>query len=97
MMTEKILSIIYEAIEEVNTQLPEGQFLKKDPETPLHGEDSNIDSLGLIIFMVNLEQKLTINLGKTVSLTNNPNLLSDEKALQSINSLSEFIQHSVLE
>ena len=36
----------------------EGQFLKKDPETPLHGEDSNIDSLGLIIFMVNLEQKL---------------------------------------
>ena len=32
-------------IDEVNTQLPEGQFLKKDPETPLHGEDSNIDSL----------------------------------------------------
>ena len=50
-MTErdKILKSIYDAIDEVNEQLPEGQTLVKSPNTVLLGESGKLESIDLRI------------------------------------------------
>ncbi len=42
---EKILNWIYEGVDEVNEQLPDGQKLKKSPDTLLLGESGKLESI----------------------------------------------------
>ena len=51
---KKINQLIIESIKE-NTDFPSDDLTL---ETPIYGKDSNLDSLGLVTFIVNLEQKI---------------------------------------
>ena len=44
----KVLELIYEAIDEVNLQLPPGRGMAKSPATVLFGKAAQLDSLGLV-------------------------------------------------
>ena len=60
MTTKKaIINLIYEVIESTNSMnYPEIQ-IKKSLDTIILGEGSDLDSLGLITFIVELEQKIS--------------------------------------
>ena len=49
---ERILRTIFEVVNEVNKMLPEERRLQKSPDTFLAGDSGNLDSLGLINFIV---------------------------------------------
>jgi acyl carrier protein len=71
---EKIIcQIIDESINELNEELPADKQLDKDPDTPLFGKSGKIDSLGLVRFIVSVEQKIEENFGDSI-------MLADEKA-----------------
>ena len=55
MVTEnKIHEIIIDAVIEINSQLPQDKQLDKSQDTPLFGENANIDSLGFVNLLVNI-------------------------------------------
>ena len=71
---EKIVQIIYDAVDEVNETLSENERLNKLPDTLLVGEKGNLDSLGLINFIVEVEGRIQKNFGLNLNLVEGLNL-----------------------
>ncbi len=65
-----ILAAIFDAIDEVNQQLPEDQRLGKSGEALLTPGLSKLDSLGFINLVVTVEQNIQQSFDKTITLTN---------------------------
>lgn len=86
---EKVNEIIFKCVDETNTE--DGTNISKDLNTILMGSDSEIDSLGLVSLIVEIEE--AINEEFDVSLT-----LADEKAMsqrispfKTLDTLSNYI------
>ena len=87
---EKIVQIIYDSVDEVNETLVEEERLNKLPDTLLAGEKGNLDSLGLINFIIEVEGRIQKNLGLNLNLVEA--LESPEKPMASICQLAEYIE-----
>ena len=87
---ERILRTIFEVVDEVNKMLPEERRLQKSPDTFLAGESGNLDSLGLINFIVELEGGLQKDFGLTMNLIEL--LEMPEEPMKSIDRLAKFIK-----
>jgi acyl carrier protein len=88
---EKIQQLIYEVVDEINAKLPEDEQLTKEPETLLYGEEGNLDSLGLVIFVAAIEKKLEDELGAVITIVNEKILSAENSPLKSISSLVNYI------
>ena len=74
-----VQKVIYDSIDELNQQLSEDDRLIKSSDTKLFGSNSKLDSLGLVSFIVMVEQNVDDEF--SVSLT-----LADERAMSQKNS-----------
>lgn len=71
---DAIIKVIYGALEEINRSLPLGRRLQKSEQTILFGDAGQLDSLGLVLFIVTCEQRLNAAFASSISL-------ADEKAI----------------
>jgi acyl carrier protein len=91
-MKKTIISdIIYPSIEEIKDTLPNSGSIILQPSTVLFGNEAILDSLGLVTFIVSVEQ--TVNEKYDTNIT-----LADEKAMsrknspfRNIDTLSDYI------
>jgi acyl carrier protein len=60
---DKIIDILYLAIEEINQGLPVEARLDKSLQTPLVGAEGKLDSLGFVNLIVSAEEKLSAEFG----------------------------------
>ena len=58
MNTEDLTKSLYEIIDALNSQLPEESRVEKSAETVLIGRNASLDSLGLIMFLTQVETSL---------------------------------------
>ena len=65
---EKIIQSIMDASDEINERYPEEKKLPKSLDTVLTGESGKLDSLGLVIFIVEVEERIQNDLGMNISL-----------------------------
>jgi acyl carrier protein len=66
---EELLDIIYQSLDELNEQLPDGDQIQKSPAAPLVGEGGRLDSLGFVNFVALVEEKCAHKYGIALSLT----------------------------
>ena len=78
MTREKIQQIIFDALEMSNHAREENEKIPINPETALYGNDGHLDSLGLVGFLIDVEESLQDE-GIRISL-------SDERAMSQKNS-----------
>ena len=64
---EEITDIIYKCAEELNRQLPEEGKIILEESAAIVGENSPLDSLGLVMLMVSIEEHIT-HLGVSISI-----------------------------
>jgi len=64
---EEVITVIFKCVEELNRQLPEESKLILEKSTVIAGENSPLDSLGLITLMVCIEGHL-IPSGVSISI-----------------------------
>ncbi len=91
-MKEKILRAIYETIEEVNGQLKESRRIAKSPEAPLAEPDGPLTSLGMVNFVVTLEQNLEDSLQREYSLISEQTLAGKESPFRDVKRLVEYVE-----
>lgn len=70
---------IYKAVDAFNEQSDKNHQLKKSPATILFGKGGQLDSLALVSFIIEVEEKITDELGISIAL-------ADERALSQKNS-----------
>ncbi len=87
---DKILNIIFDSVDEINKMLAKELQLEKLQETLLAGENGNLDSLGLINFIVEVEGRVRNDFGLELNLIEV--LDSPENPMSSIGRLVKFIE-----
>ena len=88
---ERILQTIYNAVDEINEQFPKGKHLNKSPDTVLFGRSGQLDSLGLVSFIVAVEQNIQNDFGTDVTLADERALSQQNSPFKSIATLSEYV------
>ena len=88
---ERILQAIYDAVNEINERLPKGKSLIKSPDTVLFGWSGQLDSLGLVSFIVAVEQNIQDEFGADVTLADERALSQQNSPFKSIATLSEYV------
>jgi len=88
---ERILQAIYNAVDEVNEQLPKGKKLDKASDTVLFGRPGKLDSLSLVSLIVAVEQNIHDEFGIDVTLADDRALSQRNSPFRTIGALSEYI------
>ena len=92
---QKALEAVYAALEELNRLRPADKRLARNPDTPLAGSGGLLDSLGLVTFIVAVEQQVEDRLGRTVTLTDDALLADDNGVFSTVATLATHIATAV--
>ena len=97
MTTKKnvIIDIIFSSIREVNEQQPNENRLKLDKKEFLVSDKSNIDSLGLITLLVNIEDKINKSYNLKLNLLEEKFISDKETPFETIDELAEWLYINV--
>lgn len=88
-----IVELIYEAIEEVNSQENDPcKVIVKSPETVLVGPDGSLDSLGLVNFIVALEGIISDEINTDITLVDERAMMLENSPFRTVNSLAEYVE-----
>lgn len=89
---EKIEKAVFEAIDEMNSQLPKGIVVEKSLDAPLYGRSGKLESLDFVSFIFEVESKIQSEFGIDLVLTDE-NLLSKESSpFVTVGSLIEHLE-----
>lgn len=91
-MNDRVAQCIYAAIDDANLERDEGPLLKKSPETPIHGDASGLDSLGLINFVVAVEEQVEIAFEVSLVLSDDRALAQEPSPFDSVASLAAYVE-----
>ena len=90
---ENIISLIFRAIDEVNQFLPSERRLEKASETVLSNKSGQgaLDSLGMVNFIVALEQLIDEEMGVSLSLADDLIISEEHNPFQTVGILADNI------
>ena len=91
----KINQIIIESVHEINSQLTEEQQILISNNTPLFGENSNIDSLGLVTLMVSIEHKIEDEFDLSITIADERAMAQKNSPFKTIGTLTEYVGYLV--
>ena len=87
-----IVDMILATIDEVNELLPPVQQLEKSVDTVVFGGDGKLDSLGLVTFIVAVEQKIAETFNVTLTLADEKAMSQRNSPFRNIGALAEYIE-----
>lgn len=97
MNDKTVTTVILEALENLNQQLPPGQHVPVSSETRLFGKGGKLDSLGLVTFILLVEERIEGEFGVSIALANERALSQSQSPFRSVQSLSEYAGRLLLE
>ena len=86
---ERALALVYDAIDVINTQQPAARRLRKSPDTVIVGLGGSLDSLGVVNFVLTLEEKIAAG-GTTLPLLDD-DVMVEHSPLRTVDSVSRYI------
>lgn len=89
--TEKINETIYNALDEINQLLPGEKKIQKTEGEILYGSGSRLDSLGMVNLIVAVEQRIQVELGQNIDLTDEKALSQNNSPFLTVKTLSDYI------
>lgn len=89
--TEKIRAVIHGVVDDLNDQSPNRPPIPKMDDAVLFGENGSLDSLGLVHFVVGVEQGIAEALGVDITLASDRAMSRRNSPFRTIHSLVEFI------
>lgn len=92
-----VAEMIFNAVDEINELLPPEQQLEKSADTVLFGGEGKLDSLGLVTFIVAVEQKITETFNASLTLADEKAMSMRNSPFRTIGTLSEYIQQRLTE
>lgn len=89
--TNQVISAIFSAIDEVNAVAESEKIVKKAKDTVLFGEGGHLDSLGLVGFLVAVEQQVEETCGKAITLADEKAMSQKRSPFRTVGTLAEYI------
>lgn len=83
--------VIYPVVDEVKDTIESGDRLIKSPTTPLFGSNAILDSLGLVTFIVAVEERIEKETGCSITLADEQAMSRKESPFRTMGSLAAYI------
>jgi acyl carrier protein len=93
--SERVLQVVYRAIDEINPGLPPERRLKKSADTALFGHAGALDSLGLVNLIVAVEQAVEDELGASVTLADEKAMSQSASPFRTVGTLAEYVRRQL--
>ena len=94
---DRVLQVVYRAIDEVNPQLPAERRLRKSADTALFGRAGALDSLGLVNLIVAVEQAVEDELGASVVLADEKAMSQSASPFRTVGTLADYVRRQISE
>lgn len=91
-MKEEIQPIIFEAVREINAELGGENLASPTLDTALYGADGNLDSMGLVSLLMDIEDRVSEKLGKDVALTDEKAMSQRNSPFKSVRTLADYME-----
>lgn len=88
---DKIITLIYASLDEIESFIDLESPLKKDLDQPLFTKNGPLDSMGLVNLLITLEEKIDSEFNKSVQLMRADFLQTEQNPLASVESLSIYV------
>jgi hypothetical protein len=88
---DKIVTMLFRVVDEVNEMLPPEAQLEKDLTAALAGEQGKLDSAGLINLIVATEEKAAAELNLPIILTDDRTLSQIDRVFGTLGTLANHI------
>ena len=89
-MKETILQLIYSSVDEINLDLEEK--LEKNELENLFSANSKLDSMGLVNFIVDIEERIQNHFQLDITLADDKAMSQITSPFKTIGSLAEYIE-----
>ena len=86
-----IENIIINAVKEINERLPKEQQISKTSKTVLFGKDGQLDSLGLVNFLVTIEQNIEDEFDVSITIADERAMSQKHSPFRTIGTLADYI------
>ena len=86
-----IENVIINAVQEINEQLPQEQQLGQSTKTVLFGKDGKLDSLGLVSFLVIIEQNIEDEFDVSITIADERAMSQKHSPFRTIGTLADYI------
>ena len=86
-----IENIIINAVQEINERLPKEQQISKTSKTVLFGKDGLLDSLGLVNFLVTIEQNIEDEFDVSITIADEKAMSQKYSPFRTIGTLTNYI------
>jgi len=86
-----ILRLVFTTIDEINETLPEDRQLTKSSETHLLGKEGKLDSLGLVSFIIILEQHIAEEFKVPITLADEKAISRTKSPFRTVENLTEYV------
>lgn len=87
----QILDAIYGAIDEVNAAQGSENQIAKDPASVLFGQGGKLDSLGLLTFVLQVEQRVQAAGHPSFTLTDEKSMADTPTAFRTVDTLADYV------
>jgi len=88
---QRILEVIHAVIDDLNAQWSDRPPIAKAGDAVLFGREGALDSLGLVHFVVGVEQGLAETLGVSVTLASDRAMARQHSPFRTVDRLADFI------
>jgi acyl carrier protein len=92
---ERIVTAVYAAVDELNSQLPPGVTVEKSLDAQLYGGSGKLESLDFVTLVMEVEEKINAEFGTSMTIADE-NLLSKEKSpFSTLGTLIEYLAETL--
>lgn len=92
-----VKEIVLGAIKDINEDLDMDQFANPTDETPLYGDESELDSLSLVMLVGETEARINDEFDKAIVIASEKAMSMRNSPFRSIGALVEFIEGELAE
>ena len=89
--TSKIMEVVVDTVKELAEEKDNKMLLNANSDTQLYGAQGELDSLSLVLLISNIEEKISDEFGKNITLADEKAMSQKNSPFLSIKTLSEYI------
>ena len=86
------LQLIFDTIDEMNLDLEPSEKIEKKEDTVIFGIDSALDSIGLVNFIIIIEQKIEEETGRFITIADERAMSMENSPFKTVGTLKEYIE-----
>jgi len=94
---KKITVLIFDVIKEINQIQPKDKRIELSMNTVLYGNNSKLDSFGLVSLIVGIEEKLQDITGKSIVLADEKAFSRERSPFLTVSSLADYVSELINE